>query len=346
MSKPEIITPGAPESELASWLSNKYKPDSEDYAIPWRLSYDTWQEQREREMDNNRQFPTFLHLLRGYDSLSYRHCLVFSDVQGTAEHKKQMRERLYATQLESLDLKESRLMDILEGLDDGDDAHKRQLRDKLIVLLKEEIDADRIFRADVTDIETAVNYLAFRNYVLPSNLIRHIISLSTADQKTVLSYLYGEIVFKEPRPAMLVIGYIDDEQSPELAGSSAGYIVGYDFITSQPQSDPIAFIGSPSALRTRIASKTDLPHPSESQAYTMALATHVMAGDWMAINSTAIERDCKREFKDDSWIELVKVLEDHRFEMPSIPFHAVEKRPGEVSALSWARWSAESLHVG
>ncbi|KAI9712504.1 MAG: hypothetical protein M1812_006920 [Candelaria pacifica] len=83
---------------------------------------------------------------------------------------------------------------------------------------------------------------------ISSRMIDHIISLKTKqEKKTALSLLSGEIVFKAPRPILILINIFDDSQST-IPGTGSGRVIAYDPIedeiykknyTSSPYKHPL-----------------------------------------------------------------------------------------------------------
>ncbi len=333
------------------WSSDKefYKVKDMDYAVVgWRRE-DVRHDINFVESRPHRHFQNYYNFLDDtYDSHYYfarRGALVFSDVDGTDEHRTAMLNRDYSVERPvPSEHQRSLAAGLAQALDHMDsDAHSDNCdcpKDSNIDGLGSNDDGNAdIGSAPLGDCEI------FPTRRLDYDAVKHIITLSTKDDKSeMMNMVSAEVAQKTPRPTMLLAALFSNHQSVTV-GEGSGYVVAYDSLENRivvkpykatldhhPLGEPwftaqkpdmITYVGSPGALARRIAQREGLGDESSSN-YGFALVARIVAGQWILSHQDALKTvpgPGHGDLLDEATVtQLRDTLEEHETELSSMPF--------------------------
>ncbi|KAI9722233.1 MAG: hypothetical protein M1812_001705 [Candelaria pacifica] len=273
-----------------------------------------------------------------------RGAIVFSDVDGTDEHQKAMRNREYSMKRPLLTKHQKTLGLGLERALAHEDSDAQSNNCDC-----QKVDGNHSDGIDdhETDDEGSV---ALENYELnPTNCLNYyafsyIITLPTKDDKTALMEMVsGEVAQKAPRPTMVLVDLVSTHQSLAV-GEGSGYAIAYDIVEDRivvkpfktypthhplgepwftaPEADMASFVGSPGVLARRIAHREGLDDTDPN--YGFVVVTRVIAGYWILSLLDALRTvpgPGHGDLLDEATVsQLDAVLEEHETELDNIPF--------------------------
>ncbi|KAI9722207.1 MAG: hypothetical protein M1812_001679 [Candelaria pacifica] len=300
-----------------------------DYAVAWRNSADTTPTLKQVDILPHPEHEHFGDLFDDVvigDHLwfTYPGAMIYADVEGTEDHKAAMQDRHFC-----------------EGLQTGeeDNAEIEKARKRVFDLYRAALPEAEYNEADEKDRGRFMRRYADKNRV-QSFMIDHIVGMkSKGEKQEALAILSGEIMWKAPRPVMVMINLYDDCQSTSR-GTGSGYIIAYDMVedlilekayTSSPDHHPLGdpwdcasttLKCSPGDLARRIADRTGLDEASSS--YGFDLVNRIIAGCWIMRHADAlqkVEEPGHGELLDEETLSKMEdVISAHETDLEKIPF--------------------------